>query len=188
MRKIFGIAIFIALAVMVMAGTALATAGATLANCDQSCILTAQGMGKILVKVTYKGKAVTAGGLEDKVSIKVMTVEPKYMDFHDQGGLPVFVGRHEVWVLYPGHKTAKEIVFVKIGETVTVPVEIGSKIMPKAVAKKLPQKRDKCKKSDQETVDQPKGAVVTAPLATEPCEDCPSGQKIIVPLPIGNQQ
>ena len=165
----------------------LFTAGIATADCDESCMLKSQGKGKILVEVTFKGKTVSAGGLEDKAIIKVLTVKPRYMKFHDQGGLPVDVGRHVVQVFYPGRENVRCIVFVKSGEIKIVSIEIGKPYKPvekTVVTVKVDPKLTVTVVKRIVVEDCPTGKIIVW-VPEEPCDDCGEGQRVI-PQPDGS--
>jgi len=169
------------------------------AECDESCTLKANGNGKILVKVYYRGDLVeSVGSLGDKVVVKVMTVKPVYMDFHKQGGLVVLSGTHKVKVYYPGCKTTQQTFFVKAGETKVVKVVIGSKVVKKCKVK-TPLKAS----SETETLiplsstvllEKPFDSYIPAGGSYQGggnqvlCPDCLSGKKIIMTPPQAQKQ
>lgn len=182
-KKIVTMCLVFALVVLGSAGAAMS------AECEEACVLGALGQGKLLVEVYYRGKPVPVGGLEDKVTIKVMTVEPKYMEFCDQvNGMPLPAGRHVVKVYYPGHKTVTRVVTINSGDLKVEKVELGLKTSTKKPKNKAVQSPPiKGGRSDGNPCPDCPEERKKVSLSGN-CEDCPSGMKVDVSLPAGNLQ
>jgi hypothetical protein len=158
------------------------------ANCDESLFLRAQGKGRILVRVFYRGQPVSIGGPNGKAIVKVMGLKEKYMDFHDQGGLIVSGGKsHEVRLYMPGRMTVSSWPFVSVGETNVVEMEIGPKMK---IKKSVSKKTQKCSASVSDTtrqVQQPFVPKTSGTVEVPAPVECTSGDCYYLNLPVGTK-